>query len=108
MIKDTQAIKPIGDRVLLRRNEEIDQASNGIFIPDSAKEKPQRATVVAVGTGRKTDKGVLVPIELEIGDTVIIGQYSGDEVRLGDITYTLIREDEILGILTDVGAAKAS
>ncbi len=103
--KATPTIRPIGDRVLLRRHEDAEQISDGVIIPDRAKETPQNATVIAIGMGRKTDKGILLPSGLAIGDTVIFGQYDGDEVRLGDVAYTIIREDDILGILTDSDGA---
>ena len=98
-------IKPIGDRVLIRFNEEAEQIRGGIIIPDRAKEKPQEATVVAVGSGGRTEDGALLPIEVNVGDTVLVTPYGGNEVRLDDIAYTIVRADDILGIMTEASVA---
>ena len=108
MIKNMKQNRPLGDRILLRRHKETEQFNNGVVIPDRAREKPQKATVIAIGSERKTDKGVLLTNELKVGDTVMLSQYGGDEVRLGDVTYTLLPEDDILGILTDVAVEATS
>lgn len=92
-------IKPIGDRVLVEHVEEKEQVRGGIIIPDSAKEKPQEAKVIALGTGKKGEDGKVVPFEVQVGDLVLIGKYGGTEVKLGDKKYTLVREDDILGVI---------
>ncbi len=95
----TTNIKPLGDRVLVKLIEESEQVKGGIIIPDTAKEKPQHAEVVALGTGKKDKDGKLVPFEVKVGDKVLISKYGGTEVKLGSDKYTLLREDDILGVL---------
>lgn len=90
-------IKPLGDRVLVQAIELEEQVKGGIIIPDSAKEKPQEAKVISLGTGSKDGKPVT--FNVKVGDTVIISKYGGTEIKLDDETYTLIREDDILGIV---------
>jgi chaperonin GroES len=92
-------IKPIGDRVLVQHAEEKEQVRGGIIIPDSAKEKPQEAKVIALGTGKKDEKGNVVPFEVKVGDRVLIAQYGGNEVKIDDVKYKLVREDDILGVI---------
>lgn len=92
-------IKPLGDRVLVELKEEAEQIKGGIIIPDSAKEKPQEAKVVALGTGRKDDNGKPLSFEVKVGDTVLISKYGGTEVKIEDKKYLLLREDDILGII---------
>lgn len=92
-------ITPLGDRVLVQLIEEAEQVKGGIIIPDSAKEKPQEAKVVALGTGRKDDDGKARAFEVKIGDTVLISKYGGTEVKIDDNKYLLLREDDILGII---------
>jgi chaperonin GroES len=93
-------IKPIGDRVLVEHIEEKEQVRGGIIIPDSAKEKPQEAKVIAVGTGKKDEDGKILPFEVSVGDRVLISKYGGTEVKIEEKKYTIVREDDILGILT--------
>ena len=93
-------IKPIGDRVLVQHIEEKEQVRGGIIIPDSAKEKPQEAKVIALGTGKKDENGKVTPFEVKVGDRVLIAQYGGNEVKIDDVKYKLVREDDILGILS--------
>lgn len=95
----SNTIQPLGDRVLVKRVEEKEQSRGGIIIPDSAKEKPQDAEVVALGTGKKDDSGKAQEFNVKVGDRVLISKYGGTEVRLGDQEYLLIREDDILGIV---------
>lgn len=95
----SNTIQPLGDRVLVKRIEEKEQSRGGIIIPDSAKEKPQEAEVVALGTGKKDDSGKAQEFNVKAGDRVLISKYGGTEVRLGEVEYLLIREDDILGIL---------
>jgi chaperonin GroES len=92
-------IKPLGDRVLIKAVEESEQVKGGIIIPDSAKEKPQEAKVVALGTGKKDDDGKVIKFSVKVGDLVIVSKYGGTEVKLDDVTYSLVREDDILGIV---------
>ncbi|HLP02677.1 MAG TPA: co-chaperone GroES [Opitutaceae bacterium] len=93
------SITPLGDRLLVKRVEEKEQIKGGIIIPDSAKEKPQEAEVVAVGTGKKDDNGKVIAFEVKAGDRVLISKYGGTEVKLGDETLLIVREDDILGII---------
>jgi len=92
-------IKPLGDRILLKRIEEEQKSKGGIVIPDAAKEKPQEGKVVAVGKGRMLEDGKLVPLEVKKGDRVLFGKYSGTEVKLVGDEHLIVREDDILGIL---------
>ena len=93
-------IKPIGDRVLVEHIEEKEQVRGGIIIPDSAKEKPQEAKVIAIGTGKKDEDGKVLPFEVKVGDRVLISKYGGTEVKIEEKKYTIVREDDILGILS--------
>ena len=92
-------IKPIGDRVLVEHIEEKEQVRGGIIIPYSAKEKPQEAKVIALGTGKKDENGKAQAFEVKVGDRVLISKYGGTEVKLDDKKYTLVREDDILGVI---------
>ena len=92
-------ITPLGDRVLVKSVEEDEQVKGGIIIPDSAKEKPQEATIIALGTGKKDDDGNDVPFQVKVGDVVLVSKYGGTEVKFDDEIYQLLREDDILGIL---------
>jgi chaperonin GroES len=92
-------IRPVGDRILVQHVEDTEQIRGGVIIPDSAKEKPQEAKVIALGSGRKTKDGAVIAFEVKVGDTVLLGKFSGSEVKLSDQKYTLVREDEILGII---------
>lgn len=89
-------ISPLYDRVLLKRIEEQEVRKGGIIIPDSAKEKPQEADVIAVGKGRVNDEGNVVPLEVKKGDKVLIGKYSGTEVTIDGVEHIILREEEIL------------
>ena len=93
-------VKPLRDRVLVRRIEEAEQKVGGIIIPDTAKEKPLQAEVMAVGSGRLLDNGQVVPLTLKAGDKVLIGKWSGTEVKIDDQELLILKEDEILGILS--------
>jgi chaperonin GroES len=92
-------IKPIGDRVLVKHLEEKEQVRGGIIIPDAAKEKPQEAEIIALGTGKKNEDGKIQPFEVKVGDRVLISKYGGTEVKFEEEKYTLVREDDILGII---------
>ena len=92
-------LKPLGDRILVKRVEEEETKKGGIIIPDTAKEKPQQGEVVAVGPGRVDDTGKKIPMELKKGDRILFGKYSGSEVKLGDEEYLIMREEDVLGII---------
>jgi len=92
-------VKPLGDRVLIKHVEEEEQVRGGIIIPDSAKEKPQEAEVIALGTGAKDSDGKTVDFNVKLGDRVLISKYGGTEVKIDGATYLLVREDDILGII---------
>lgn len=93
-------IQPLGDRVLLQEETQAEQTKGGIIIPDSAKEKPQELKVVALGTGRNED-GKTVPFNVKVGDRVLVSKYGGTEVTISEVKYTLMREDDILGIINN-------
>jgi chaperonin GroES len=92
-------LRPLHDRVLVRRLEDKETMRNGIIIPDSAKEKPQQAEVVAVGKGKLNDDGELVPMTVKSGDRILFGKYSGSDIKLEGNEYLILREDEILGVI---------
>jgi chaperonin GroES len=92
-------IKPVGDRILVQFIEDKEQVRGGIIIPDSAKEKPQEAKIIALGTGRRTEDGEAIPFEVKVGDRVLVSKYGGAEVNLDEQKYTLVREDDILGVI---------
>jgi len=99
MAKAKLKIRPLRDRVVVRRREEPDQKVGNIVIPDSAKEKPQEAEVVAVGPGGLSEQGKLLPLTLKAGDAVLIGKWSGTEVTIDSEEYLILKEDEVLGVL---------
>ena len=92
-------IRPLHDRVLVKRLEQEEQVRGGIIIPDTAKEKPQEAEVVAAGPGKYNDDGKRIPLEVKAGDRVLIGKYSGSEIKVDDEEYVIVREDEVLAIV---------
>lgn len=92
-------IRPLGDKVLIKRVKADEKTASGIFLPESAKEKPQQAKVVAVGDGRALDNGQRAPFQVKKGDTVLIGKWGGTEVKIEDDEMIVLGEDEILGIL---------
>ena len=98
-------VTPLHDRVLIKRIEERETVKGGIIIPDTAKEKPQEGEVIAAGAG-KIEKGERIPLDVEAGDRVLFGKYSGTEIKVEDEDYLILREDEILAKLS--GAAKAA
>jgi chaperonin GroES len=103
-------IRPLYDRVVVKRVEEQQAMQGGLYIPDSAKEKPQEGEVVAIGKGKRLENGTLVPLDVQAGDRILFGKYSGSEIKLDGEEYMIMREDEILGILDrqPVAAQKAS
>ena len=96
-------VRPLHDRILIKRIEEKESIKGGIIIPDSAKEKPQEGEVIAVGHGKKTEEGKVVPLDVKVGDRILFGKYSGTEIKVDDNEYLILREDEILGILASAG-----
>jgi chaperonin GroES len=92
-------IRPLYDRIVVKRIEEQETVRGGIIIPDSAKEKPQEGEVVAVGQGKRLDDGKLVPLELKAGDRILFGKYSGSDIKIDGEEYLIMREDEVLGVL---------
>jgi chaperonin GroES len=98
-------IKPLHDRVIIRRIEEGEQIRGGIIIPDSAKEKPQEGEVIAAGDGKYKEDGTRQGLDVKAGDRVLFGKYSGSEIKLDNEEFLIMREDEILGIISRAGAA---
>ena len=92
-------IQPLHDRILVKRIEEETTTKGGIIIPDTAKEKPQEGKVIAVGTGKVTDDGKRLGLDVQVGDKILFGKYSGSEVKLVDEEYLIMREEDVLGIL---------
>ena len=92
-------IHPLGDRILIKRLEENEQVSGGIIIPDTAKEKPQEAEVVAVGPGRRGEDGDLIALDLQAGQKVLVGKYAGNEIEVEGEEFVILSEDDVLGIL---------
>jgi chaperonin GroES len=93
------SVKPIADRVLVEPIEEQEVKKGGIIIPDTAKEKPQEGKVVAIGTGKTSEKGEKIPFEVKKGDRVLFSKYGGTEITLNDKKYLIMREDDILGVV---------
>src|SRR5436305_3010535 len=92
-------LRPLYDRIVVKRKDPREQMRGGIIIPDSAKEKPQEAEVVAVGEGKFNDEGKRMKLDVKAGDTVLIGKYSGTEIKIDDVEYTILREDEVLTVV---------
>ena len=93
------AFRPLGDRVLVRRVEEVEKTKGGIIIPDSAKEKPQEGEVIAVGSGSRDDSGKIHPLDVQKGDRILFGKWSGTEVKLEGEDLLIMKESDILGVL---------
>src|SRR5205823_3498861 len=93
-------IRPLHDRILIKRVEEREAQRGGIIIPDSAKEKPQEGEVVAIGNGKMLENGTRVPLDVQAGDRILFGKYSGSEIKVDGQEYLILREDEVLGILS--------
>jgi chaperonin GroES len=97
-------IRPLYDRIVVKRlTESEEKTSGGLIIPDSAKEKPQEGEVVAVGKGKRLEDGKVVPLDVQVGDKILFGKYSGSDIKLDGQEYMIMREDEVLGILNDAG-----
>ena len=92
-------IRPLYDRLVVRRIEQSEQVSNGIIIPDTAKEKPQEAEVVAVGRGKRLEDGKIIALDVKTGDRILFGKYSGSEIKIDGEELLILREDEVLGVL---------
>lgn len=98
-------LRPLHDRILIKRVEEKETVKGGIIIPDTAKEKPQEGEVVAVGHGKKTDDGKVIALDVKVGDRVLFGKYSGNDIKIDEQEYLILREEEILGVLEGAKAA---
>ncbi|MFQ5665943.1 MAG: co-chaperone GroES [Candidatus Binatia bacterium] len=92
-------IRPLQDRVIVKRIAEEEKTKGGIIIPDTAKEKPQEGKIVAVGKGKANDEGKLIPLEVKVGDRILFGKYSGSEIKLEGEEHLIMREDDILGVI---------
>ena len=93
-------IRPLHDRIVVKRlDDQAEQVLNGIIIPDSAKEKPQEAEVVAVGKGKRSDDGKLIPLDVAVGDKILFGKYSGSDIKVDGQEYLIMREDEVLAVI---------
>jgi chaperonin GroES len=95
-------VRPLRDRILVERVEQTEQRIGGIIIPDTAKEKPQEAKVIAVGRGRVNDDGEVFALDVKVGDTVLLGKYSGSDITVAGKDYVIIREEEVLGVVEGV------
>ena len=91
--------KPLKDRILVKYSDEPEKSAGGLYIPDTAKEKPQKGEVIAVGSGKITDDGKLQKMEIKVGDKVLFEKYSGSKINIDETEYLIIREDDVLGIL---------
>ncbi len=94
-------VKPLHDRILVERIDEEEKTPGGIIIPDTAKEKPSRGKVVAVGSGRKTEDGKVIPLEVKVGDKILFGKYAGTEIKIEGKEYLMMREDEVFAIIEE-------
>jgi chaperonin GroES len=92
-------LRPLYDRLVVKRIEEKEQVQGGIIIPNSAKEKPQEGEVIAVGKGKRLDDGKLVPLDVKVGDRILFGKYSGNDIKINGEEYLILREDEVLGVI---------
>ena len=99
-------IRPLHDRIIVRRLEEGEQKIGGIIVPDTAKEKPQQGKVIATGNGKVKDDGKRVPLDVKAGDLILFGKYTSQEVKLDGEEYLILREDEVLAVITGNGATK--
>src|SRR3989442_8785450 len=101
-------IRPLHDRVIIKRLDEEEQVRGGIIIPDTAREKPQQGKVIAAGEGKFREDGTRQPLDVKAGDRVLFGKYSGSEVKIDDHEYLIMREDDILGVFTPTAKAKSA
>jgi chaperonin GroES len=101
-------IRPLYDRIIVKRTEEQESVRNGIIIPDSAKEKPQEGDVIAIGRGKRLEDGQLAPLDVKVGDRILFGKYSGSETKVEGTEYIIMREDDVLAVLSTNGTAKSA
>ena len=101
-------IRPLNDRIIVRRTEEQEQMRGGLYIPDTAKEKPQEGEVIAVGNGRILNNGDRVAMDIKVGDKVLFGKYSGTEIKLDGDEYLILREDDVLGVIEATAKGKGA
>lgn len=92
-------LRPLQDRIIVKRVEEETKTAGGLFIPETAKEKPQRGEIVAVGNGKKTEDGKVLPLDVKVGDLVLFGKYAGTEIKVDNEDYLMMREDDILAVV---------
>jgi chaperonin GroES len=92
-------VRPLHDRILVERIEEEEKTASGIIIPDAAKEKPSQGKVIAVGNGKKTDDGKVIPLDVKEGDTILFGKYAGTEIKVEGNEYLMMREDEVFAVI---------
>jgi len=92
-------LRPLQDRIIVKRLEEENMTAGGLYIPDTAKEKPQKGEIVAVGKGKITEAGKVIPVDLKAGDIVLFGKYAGTEIKIDGVDYLIMREDDILGVV---------
>jgi chaperonin GroES len=92
-------LRPLQDRIIVKRVEEETKTAGGLFIPETAKEKPQRGQIVAVGNGKKTEDGKVLPLDVKVGDTVLFGKYAGTEIKVDGDDFLMMREDDILAVV---------
>src|SRR5213594_3259817 len=97
--EDNMKVKPLHDRILVKRVEEKEMVKGGIIIPDTAKEKPQEGTVIAVGAGKLDENGKRIPLDVKAGDKILFGKYSGNEIKIDDVEHVIMREEDVLGII---------
>ncbi len=98
-------IRPLYDRIVVKRVEQQEVMQGGLYIPDTAKEKPQEGEVVAVGKGKRLEDGKLVPLDVQVGDRILFGKYSGSDIKIDNVEYMIMREDEVLGIVEAASTA---
>jgi len=94
-------IRPLYDRIVVKRIEQSEEVQGGLYIPDSAKEKPQQGEVVAVGKGKRLEDGEVVPLDVQAGDRILFGKYSGSEIKVDGEEFLIMREDDVLGVIED-------
>jgi chaperonin GroES len=102
------SIRPLNDRIIVRRMEEQEQMRGGLYIPDTAKEQPQEGEVLAVGNGKLLDSGQRIAIDLKAGDRILFGKYSGTEIKLDGEDYLILREDDVLGVVETTAKGKGA
>ncbi|MBK9314268.1 MAG: co-chaperone GroES [Acidobacteria bacterium] len=101
-------IRPLNDRIIVRRTEDQEQMRGGLYIPDTAKEKPQEGEVIAVGNGRLLDNGTRIAMDVKAGDRVLFGKYAGTEIKLDGEEYLILREDDVLGVVETTAKGKSA